>query len=348
MKNRITMLLAAVLCLSCAGREGEEAPRRAERTVVVYMAADNDLYRNALADIKEMQAAAAPASGNLVAYLDAPRWSADSSPQLLHIRQSKATPVKQYGQQNSASGQVLQAVVSDAVAAFPAASYGLVLWSHGTGWLPKGAYDRLTKSAAPLSASMQSFGKDGSSEMGIAELAEALPAQLEFIVFDACLMGGIEALYQLRRKANVIVASPTETLVAGFPYTEAVPCLFTTPVGYARLAQSYMSYYKSKTGSEQTATIAVVDAGQLEPFANLLSGILSAEDAEIASPDREKIQKYDLLAKSVFYDLEDYLSNAVKNPAQLLSLRQQLSRVIIYSGYTPTFCRSFRSWAAAA
>jgi hypothetical protein len=269
MKNSITMLLAALLFLSCSGREDEE-PLLPQRTVLVYMAADNDLYRNALTDIDEMLAAAVPADGNLVVYLDAPAWSADSCPQLLHIRQGKATPVKRYGQQNSASGEVLRAVTGDAMSAFPAASYGLVLWSHGTGWLPKGAYNRLTKSAAPLSASMQSFGRDGSSEMDIAELAEALPAQLEFIVFDACLMGGIEVLYQLRRKARVIVASPTETLVAGFPYTQAVPSLFTSPVGYAQLAQAYMSYYKSKSGSEQTATIAVVDVGQLEPLAALL------------------------------------------------------------------------------
>jgi hypothetical protein len=334
MKNRITMLLAAALCLSCAGRE-EEEPRRAERTVLVYMAADNDLYKNALADIEEMQAAAVPASGNLVAYLDAPAWSADSCPQLLHIHQGKATPVKRYGQQNSASGQVLQTVIGDAMAAFPAASYGLVLWSHGTGWLPKGAYGRLAKSAAPLSASPQSFGRDGGSEMGIAELAEALPAPLEFIIFDACLMGGVEALYQLRRKAAIIVASPTETLAAGFPYTEAVPCLFTTPVGYARLAQAYMSYYKGKSGSEQSATIAAVDAGQLEPLADMLRSILHAGNAQVAPPDKSKIQKYDLLEESVFYDLEDYLRSIIKDPAQLLRLRQQLAKAVIYRDYTP-------------
>lgn len=324
-----------LILLSCSQKEEDSAHPLPERTVLVYMGADNNLYRSARADIEEMLAAATPANGNLVVYLDAPAWSADTCPQLFSIRQGKAIPAKQYGQHNSASGEVLQSVVGDAMSLFPAQSYGLVLWSHGTGWLPKGAYSDLTSSEPSSSARPQSFGREGGSEIGIAELAEALPVKFEFIIFDACLMSGIEVLYQLRSKANTIVASPTEALVAGLPYTEAVPCLFTTPVSYAQLAQSYMSYYKSQTGSDQSATIAVVDAGQLEPFASLLSGILSADEAEIAQPDKDKIQKYDLLEESVFYDLEDYLENIVDDPAQLLLLRQQLSKMVIYHDFTP-------------
>jgi hypothetical protein len=282
-----------------------------------------------------MLEAEVPASGKLVVYLDAPAWSEDTCPQLLHIRQGRAIPVKQYGPHNSASGEVLRLVIGDAMSMFPAGSYGLVLWSHGTGWLPQGAYDDLTKSAAPSSAQPQSFGREGGSEIDIAALAEALPTRFEFILFDACLMGSIEVLYQLRGKACTIVASPTETLVAGFPYTEAIPSLFASPAAYAQAAQSYMRYYKRKTGSEQSATIAVVDVGELEEFANLLSKVLRAKEAHITPPDREKIQKYDLLEESVFYDLEDYLANIIEDPAQLLSLRQQLSKLVIYHDFTP-------------
>lgn len=308
-----------------------------ERTVLVYMAADNDLYRNAQADLEEMLQAPVPSEGNLVVYLDAPAWSADTCPQLLHIRNGKLTSVKQYGQQNSASGRVLQTVIGDAMSAFPAESYGLVLWSHGTGWLPKGVYDNLPRRRAGYSAAlMQSFGNDDGSEMDIIELAEALPAKFEFIIFDACLMGGIEVLYQLRNKANTIVASPTEVLVAGLPYTQVLPCLFTSPIGYAQAAQAYMNYYKSKSGVEQTASITVINAGELEAFAHLLSRILQSETAEVAAvPDKKEIQKYDLLEDAVFYDLEDCLMNVIKNEASLLSLRQQLAKMVIYHDYTP-------------
>jgi hypothetical protein len=283
-----------------------------------------------------MLQAAVPPDGNLVVYLDAPYWSSDTCPQLFSIRQGKVTPVKQYGQQNSASGRVLQAVIGDAMSAFPAESYGLALWSHGTGWLPEGVYESMPRSIRQYSAaSPQSFGWDNGRGMSIVELAEALPENLEFIIFDACLMGGIEVLYQLRGKANIIVASSTETLVAGLPYTQVVPCLFTTPVGYAQAAQAYMSYYKSLSDVDQTASIAVVVAGELEAFARLLSRTLQTVAAEIAPPDKAKIQKYDLLAESVFYDLEDYLEHIIEDEVQLLRLRQQLAKVVAYLDYTP-------------
>ena len=182
-----------------------------------------------------MLLAATPANGHLVVYLDAPAWSEDTCPQLFSIRQGKATPVKQYGRHNSASGEVLQSVIGDAMSMFPARSYGLVLWSHGTGWLPEGVYSDLPRSASPAAARPQSFGRDGGSEIDVAALAEAMPVKFEFIIFDACLMGSVEVLYQLRGKANTIVASPTETLVVGFPYDEVIPCLFTSPVYLACL-----------------------------------------------------------------------------------------------------------------
>jgi hypothetical protein len=333
----LAVLLCGWVCFSCSQKEEVPEYRLPQRTVLVYMAADNNLYRNAKADIEEMLQASIPPDVNLAVYLDAPAWSADTCPQLLHIHQG-ATPVKQYGQQNSASGQVLQAVIGDAMSAFPAESYGLILWSHGTGWLPEGAYDSLTKGSAQHSlVSAQSFGRDGKNEMGIIELAEALPTKFEFIIFDACLMGGVEVLYQLRGKANTIVASPTETLVAGLPYAQVLPCLFTSPAGYAQAAQAYMDYYKGKSGNEQTASIAVVSTAALEAFTQLLSRTLRSGAAETALPDREKIQKYDLLKEPVFYDLEGYLTSVIKDEASLLRLRQQLARAVIYSDCTPYF-----------
>ena len=93
---------------------------------------------------------------------------------------------------------------------------------HGTGWLPVGVYEEIKNQV-----SSRSFGSDNKQEMSIIELESALPIKFDFIIFDACLMGNIETIYQLRHKADVIIASPTETLVAGFPYTEVAPLLFT-------------------------------------------------------------------------------------------------------------------------
>jgi hypothetical protein len=110
------------------------------------MSADNNLYKNAKSDINEMLENQEIFDGNLIVYLDAPSWSEDSIPKLFKIQSGKIYPVKQYNKHNSATGDVLQTVINDVVKMFEAKSYGLVLWSHGTGWLPKNSYENFTKS----------------------------------------------------------------------------------------------------------------------------------------------------------------------------------------------------------
>jgi hypothetical protein len=295
------------------------------------MAADNDLYKNAKADVAEMLLSEIPANNHLLVYLDAPERSENAYPQLLEIQQGKMIPVKQYELQNSASGEVLYSVVSDAITLFPSETYGLVLWSHGTGWLPEGVFDALKQSATP-----RSFGKDGSSEMGIIELAESLPVKFEYIIFDACLMGGIEVFYQLRDKADVIIASPTETLVAGLPYDRVIPFLFAATPNYAEIAQAYMSYYKNQTGNIQSATIAVVDAKHLKPFANTIRKAIE-DKITITPPNRESVQKYAMQGQVVFYDLQGYLEQAIQSDDCIVALKQQIARIVMYHDFTPYF-----------
>jgi RHS repeat-associated protein len=98
-------------------------------------------------------------------YPDVPEQSEQSEhtyPQLFEIREGKMMQVKQYAIQNSARWEVLQTVVEDAISSFPARTYGLILWSHGTGWLLEYVYDMLKQPIV-----LRSFGRDWSSEMNI-------------------------------------------------------------------------------------------------------------------------------------------------------------------------------------
>jgi hypothetical protein len=295
------------------------------------MAADNNLYKNAKTDIEEMMMSEIPANSHLLVYWDVPEWSDNTCPQLFEIQQGKMIPIKQYESHNSATGEVLQSVINDAITLFPAETYGLILWSHGTGWLPEGIFDVLKQSVVS-----RSFGKDGSSEMSITELAESLPVKFEYIIFDACLMGGIEVFYQLRNKADVIIASPAETLVAGFPYDKIIPFLFASSPNYAEIAQAYMDYYKNKTGNLQSATIAVIDTKQLEPFANIIREALD-NNITVIPPNRKSVQKYEMQEQIVFYDLQDYLAQAIRDEDCIAALKQQIARMVIYRDFTPYF-----------
>jgi hypothetical protein len=290
------------------------------------MAADNNLYRQAKRDIEEMLAVEIPSEYSLLAYIDTP----NSNPYLLKITKGKIDTIKQYGSQNSASKQVLKAVIDETFSLFPAESYGLILWSHGTGWLPEGVYDYMKET------NTRSFGKDNYKEMEIIDLAEAIPENLDFIIFDACLMSGIEVLYQLRNKTEIIIASPTEILVAGFPYKNIIPALLAPHPNYKEAALTYMEYYKNRNGQLQSASIAVIDAKELEPLASLVKEAV-ANEANLICPGRELIQRYDTKEPALLFDFEDYLQHAISNESNLAALKNQLSKTVIYNDFTPSF-----------
>jgi hypothetical protein len=294
------------------------------------MAADNNLHREAQKDIEEMLEAEIPNEYNLLVYIDTP----SDNPRLLKIKKGKIDTVMRYNSQNSVSKQVLKSVIDETFSLFPAESYGLILWSHGTGWLPNGVYDNIKETR------VRSFGKDKNEEMEIIDLAEAIPENLDFIIFDACLMSGIEVLYQLRNRAKIIIASPTETLVAGFPYEKTISLLLMPEPNYGEIALAYMEYYKNKNGNLQSASIAVIDTKQLEPLADLARKAIK-EETNLICPNREFIQRYDSKEPALLFDFEDYLEHAISNENNLMALKKQISKTVIYHDFTPYFLDEF-------
>jgi hypothetical protein len=123
------------------------------RTIIVYMAADNDLDADALADIEEMKQGFSEKGVNLMVFID----PLDEVPYLLKIGNGKETYIKSYSELNSADPAILKQIIQEVITMYPAQEYGLILWSHGTSWLP-------------ARAQLRSFGKDKGNEMNLPDL----------------------------------------------------------------------------------------------------------------------------------------------------------------------------------
>ena len=102
--------------------------------------------------------------------------------------------------------------------------------------------------------------------MEVPQLAQALKAagQWQYVIFDACFMSSVEALYDLRSVAPYIVASPAEVMSGGFPYSTMVPLLLgkdNTPTSLENVCRAYMDIVK-----QINANPATVDANKLQGF----------------------------------------------------------------------------------
>ncbi len=164
------------------------------------------------------------------------------------------------GETIAASPATMRNVLALVKEEFPAKGYGMVLSSHGSGWLPTGYYaspsrfendhkDETTSSQTfaaqsalpsrlsvpegdikdkdPFYGKVRSIGQDfikGSyygHEMSVGELADAIPYHLDYILFDMCFTAGVEVVYGLKDKADYLGLSPAEVLGDGmFDYTK--------------------------------------------------------------------------------------------------------------------------------
>ena len=301
------------------------------RTVLIYMAADNSLSSYSYDNIESIVQGTSDSSlngGNLLIYVDAN----NAAPQLLQIKvksdgKIQKLSVKDYPEQNSVDPSVMREVFDRVISDYPADSYGLVLWSHGTAWIPY-----------KLQPMLRSFGQDESNWMEIDELAEALPDHVfDFIMFDACYMASTEVAYALRDKADYILASPTEVLGEGFPYKLIIGNFFTETAGLQQIAETFYNYYNQKEKIiEQSASVSLIATEQLDNLAAICREIVIGKENTIATLPIQELQQLEYLGYTyhALYDFDDFISR-LATETQYTNYLSILNKVDLYKKTTP-------------
>ncbi|KAA6316538.1 Clostripain, partial [termite gut metagenome] len=236
-----------------------------------------------------------------------------------------------YENQNSVNKEVMKEVFSRTFTDFPAEEYGLVLWSHGEGWLP-----------ATSRATSRSFGQDGSIKMNISDLHEVLKEyHFDFILFDACFMQSVEVIYELRDCSDHFIGSPTEIPGPGAPYQNTVKALFADKSTVAvDVARSYYEYYASnydggKDNSNNNWTggvsISVVRSDGLEPLAEATNSIFTRYLNSQTTIDVSGIMCYDpLRSPSYYYDMDGFIGLLTESNADYTAWQKVYRNAVSY------------------
>lgn len=320
----ILILFAGLL--SCE-KEEVQISGPAGRTVLIYMAADNSLSRYGYENITKILEGAGDKNlngGNLLIYFD----PIDSIPQLLQIVTDKKgiaqkKVIQTYPEQNSASVEVMNEVITSVTRDFPAESYGLVLWSHATAWLP---YN--------VGGMLRSFGEDRGNVMELSELTEAVPDNIfDFILFDACYMANIEVAYAMRHKANYLIASPTETLAEGFPYDQIIAPMFSQKAALETICSRFYNYYNNQSSY---ATVSLTSTAHLDELAAMTKEIVQGKTDDIYALSIKEIQQLEYLTynRHALYDYDDFISR-LATPEQYTAFRGLMDETVLYKNHTP-------------
>jgi len=326
MKKWLYTLLVIVLA-ACSNEIPEQQPaKRSGRTVLAYLISNNkagsldtylrdnviDMY-TALGNMKEsctllvfyrpyagdaplgkptLMSFYADGRGNInnVAALTGAELTFDA---VCHVAQKKEYTMNS---QIATDPAVMEEVFTDMQKIAPSDSYGLILGSHATGWM-KGN-----------SVQSKAFGDDGGYNIDIPDLANVLKKsfseKLDFVLFDACMMGNAEVGYELKDVTSHCIASVMETPVYGFPYDQILPYLYTENIDYSAVCHEFMSFNKT---NNLWGTCAVMDCSQMENLASAVKAKLSEWQDALSSVSMQNVQQYGVNSYKYFsYDVLDF------------------------------------------
>ena len=183
----------------------------------------------------------------------------------------------------------------------PAESYGIIFASHATSWMP----------AVGTPISTFSFGQDGvqRNSINIPEFADVLetsfPSDLDFVLFDACMMQTAEVCYELRKATHYCIASVMETPYAGYPYHRILSNLYKDDIDFEQICNDIIAFNKE---INQWGTYAVVDCTQMDAFAAAVREEIASKTSSLENLSLHSIQQYGVNQFRYFsFDVADFI-----------------------------------------
>lgn len=215
----------------------------------------------------------------------------------------------------------------------PSTKYSLFIGCHGTGWLTrKSSINKVNKVIGGTSAKYSFTAEDLSSAL----INSGLHPQ--YILFDACYMANIECAYDLRNCCEHIIASTSELMDYGMPYDRLWRQLSSADPDYYDICNCFNSFYT--TYMYPYGTISVINCAEVDQIVEIMKEINNKYDVDLMINDGlinpDNIQKLDGFDKTIFFDMQDYVTCLCKDEALLKRFNQVIQLVSPYPAATPT------------
>lgn len=387
LKAIVLLMTAALLLTGCDWFEGGgKKNKKLDKVMILYQAGFNSLSEELRGDISELSRGELPARSDNQAILIVSHhpstelaYGVKTKPCIIRLyKDKKNKPVLdtlvRLGESDLLTKKAIMTQSLNYIAeTFKAEHYGLILASHGTGWLPAGYYanpdhyklstatggkrtaPKITFPTGPIpyvepepmpGPKVRTFGEEihyegsakNSYEMSIMDLASALPYHFDYILMDVCLMGCVEVAYELRNNCDLLGFSPTEVLSDGLDYTKITSRLLKSGEPDLKgVMDDYYDCYAAQSGDFRSACFSLVDCKKLDALAQACRSVIAANRGAIASVKPSSIQPYFRSFHHWFYDLKDILDKA---GAETSSIQAALDQCIAYEVHTQAFMPS--------
>lgn len=252
-------------------------------TIIIYIAADNDLRSFAARNIKQMASIGSNDLVNIIVHIDIRITSNNKITRRYFVEKDKVVHINANDslsqQMDSGDPKTLISCIKWAMADYPAEDVALVFWDHGTGILDpqrgrvvnplelftfnpdinKLELDRSIGFIDLVSNTPQqqrgicwddSTGNYLTNQKLDAALTEARSKymnnnKLSLLCFDACLMSMVEVGSMIKKHAHITVGSEEVVLGPGWDYNKVLAPFATTSMSKESLAKHIVDMYGS-------------------------------------------------------------------------------------------------------
>ncbi|MHA1739066.1 MAG: clostripain-related cysteine peptidase [Candidatus Heimdallarchaeota archaeon] len=202
MKNIILLGFVVLVLIGCSDKD------ESDWTILIYMAADNSLNNEALADIEDMMQAEFSDNINVIVQVDHSETNVTPAAYRYQLFPESKEQISYLGEIDSGDENQLTSFANWGFNKFPSSKQALILWSHGNGWYQYFCPDVEAENYIGIA--------DGELRNGIKNIND----HLEILIFDACNMQTVEVATEIYNYADYIIASEGGVNSAGFPYAE--------------------------------------------------------------------------------------------------------------------------------
>jgi PKD repeat protein len=327
--------------------ESKEAGRaEKEWTVLVYMAADNNLEDVAIADFNEMEMVGSGPDLNIVVQFDRISGHDSSNGDWTDTRRYlveqdfdpvviNSVPVNDsMGELNMGNPGTLKDFLEWGVDNYPAKRYILVMWDHGSG-----LFRRRGDSG---NEETRGFCKDWSSgsddlkmwELSsvLSELKESHGTEYEIIAADVCYFGYLESAYQVKKYTKFFIGASDEEPAAGWDYQRALSFISEKPLSTSRdmainIVERFLEDYEQGYITQMALSIASMEKfliPALETFTRALISSTYHYHSEI-----QIARRHSDTPRSRYVDLYSFVKLIKDDITLPLSLKQKATELSI-------------------
>ena len=256
-------------------------------SILIYMAADNDLEAAAMEDLFEMEVSKLNTKEVSIFVLLDRSDSHDTSnkdwtgSKLFKLNTGRSRECKtiiseeipceslgmykdKYTELDMASGYTLSTILDYIKKQYPAEQLGLIMWGHGTGWRGKDNNENVVKGFA--------YDRSTGNSMTLKQMGDGIERalnneQLDFLGLDTCCGGEIEVMYELRNRAKYAVGTEGLLLYSGWNY-ETIWNNFQRSVDKSPRELSIIckKSFEQQYGLSTSASICCVDMSKMNDY----------------------------------------------------------------------------------